>query len=465
MPKKKGSKGKKGGKKGKGKKGKGKGRRARHDELEDFINPQVVIVPPPHPSELPVERLDIHQLQQYLHENDVAFVGHEYDRGFLAHLVVQAGLPALKEMDICDARFRALARNPLFLHECYDQARLSLRCTGLSVTPDGGGLRRVLSRAGQSPSLTSLDLVPGETGGVGPAGVAELARALKDVDMANQQALEAERLAAEEASAAEKKKKKKNKGAAKPVEEAPPAAEKPKYQPCCQLEQLHLGGNAIGSEGSKALPDIVKHCPKLTSLNLLGNHLGVEGADSIARMLSQPSSITSLDLGACDLGAEGALAVIRAVSDGQAGIRSLGLYYNSIGNEGATAVAATVAQPGCGELTSLDLADNKIGQEGCIALIEALGENRSLTVLDVGYQPDTGIREALQRSLYNNLLLLERQRMTLQPEKSAKDIAYEKALAERPPPSAGSGKKSKGKGKGKKGKGKGKGKGKKKKKK
>ena len=88
------------------------------------------------------------QTQQYLEEERVPFAGDgQYDREYLAGLVVSSGLPAIKLMDQADGRWRALERNPLYLHACYDQARLSLRCAGLTVAPDGGGLRRVLARA------------------------------------------------------------------------------------------------------------------------------------------------------------------------------------------------------------------------------------------------------------------------------------------------------------------------------
>ena len=415
------------------------------------------IVPPKHPSDLPLANLDVRQLQQYLEEERVPFAGDgQYDREYLAGLVVSSGLPAIKLMDQADGRWRALQKNPLYLHACYDQARLSLRCAGLTIAPDGGGLRRVLARASKSPALTALDLVPGSSGGIGAEGVQELCRALKEIGDAN--ALAAQAVQASEAAARAKTKKEKKKpgkgGSGKGTEPPPKEEPPPKLEQMCELEELHLGGNNIGAKGAEILPELVSSCPTLQQLHLGGNPLGLDGAQAVASLLYRPSALTSLDLGACELGTEGAATVIKAVAEGAAGLQSLGMYYNRIGDAGALQVAAALPRHGCEDLTALDLSDNEIGDEGAVALIDALADNRSLTVLDLGRMSDAGLREALARSLFANLSLLHKHRNDQEFSPSKQDLFFAAAQAAAPPPPE---KKAKGKGK-KKSKGKGKGK-------
>ena len=420
----------------------------------------VFIVPPKHPSDLPLANLDVRQLQQYLEEAGVPFAGDDqYDREYLAGLVVSSGLPAIKLMDQADGRWRALERNPLYLHACYDQARLSLRCAGLTVAPDGGGLRRVLARASKSPALTALDLVPGSSGGIGAEGVQELCRALKEIGDANAlaaQAVQASEAAARAKTKKEKKKKKPGKGGSGKGNEPPPKEEQPpKLEQVCELEELHLGGNGIGAKGAEILPDLVSSCPTLQQLHLGGNPLGLDGAQAVASLLYRPSALTSLDLGACELGTEGAATVIKAVAEGAAGLQSLGMYYNRIGDAGALQVAAALPRRGCEDLTALDVSDNEIGDEGAVALIDALADNRSLTVLDVGRMSDAGLREALARSLFANLSLLHKHRNELEFSPSKSDLFFAAAQAAAPPAPEKKGKgkgKKKSKGKGKKGK-------------
>jgi hypothetical protein len=67
--------------------------------------------------------------------------------------------------------------------------------------------------------------------------------------------------------------------------------------------------------------------------------------------------------------------------------------YHTAGDQGASGLALAMANHHT--LTSLDLAENQIGAPGAMAVLEALRENPSLTVLDVGVGPRTATSLAL----------------------------------------------------------------------
>jgi len=78
--------------------------------------------------------------------------------------------------------------------------------------------------------------------------------------------------------------------------------------------------------------------PTLTELSLGRNSIGVEGATAIARALEKNSKLTLLYLELNSIGVEGAKAIARALENNST-LTTLSLGYNSIGDEGATAIA------------------------------------------------------------------------------------------------------------------------------
>ena len=105
----------------------------------------------------------------------------------------------------------------------------------------------------------------------------------------------------------------------------------------------------------------------LTFLDLSSNSLGDEGAAALAASpyLAQH---TSLGLSENSIGDEGAAAL--AASPHLAQLTRLNLCENSIGDEGALALAAS---PHLAQLTNLYLWDNSIGDEGAALLRERYG--------------------------------------------------------------------------------------------
>ena len=102
----------------------------------------------------------------------------------------------------------------------------------------------------------------------------------------------------------------------------------------------------------------------LTSLDLGSNSIGADGARALAAL----TGLTSLALGSNSIGADGARALAALT-----GLTRLYLGSNNIGDDGARALAALTG------LTSLDLHNNGIGADGARALAALTG----LTSLDL----------------------------------------------------------------------------------
>ncbi|KAJ1478611.1 hypothetical protein T484DRAFT_1817074 [Baffinella frigidus] len=142
------------------------------------------------------------------------------------------------------------------------------------------------------------------------------------------------------------------------------------------LTALNMEGNAIGAPGSKVLAKALLQIPDLAShLNLSANALGsAEG---------QLPDLVHLNLSANALGPSeveqlgGALAT-------SSSLKELFLAHNSSG-AGAAAQIVHVIQS-VATLTSLDVRGNRLGSEGCTALVRAL-ESRPDVALSLEEHP------------------------------------------------------------------------------
>ena len=193
-------------------------------------------------------------------------------------------------------------------------------------------------------------------------------------------------------------------------------------------------------------------CPTITELNLLNNWLGVEGAQHVAALLRKHTSLKCLDVGACGLGAEGATLIADAIADAPHGLESLSMYYNSIEDSGAIALANAIAHHEHVALTSLDISDNRIGNEGVLALLDAVQLSETLIALNVGHSGDLALSKALSVAVYENSQSAEIARMSLPAEPSEADLLVARAKAAlqlQPPEMCTKGRKGKAKGKGK----------------
>ena len=111
----------------------------------------------------------------------------------------------------------------------------------------------------------------------------------------------------------------------------------------------------------------------------------VEGVESIADALPV-SALTSLALAENRLGPEGARALMPGLA--RSSLTSLDLSRNGIGTAGAAELAAGLAVNN--SLLKLDVRLNKLGPEGAEALAPGVAASASLTALDARFN---GVRE------------------------------------------------------------------------
>jgi uncharacterized protein (TIGR02996 family) len=146
------------------------------------------------------------------------------------------------------------------------------------------------------------------------------------------------------------------------------------------LIELSFWNNEIGPAGVRALA--AAPFPRLKRLYLSVNPLGLEGVNALAAS-PLPGRLTSLGLGVVCLNAPDAerVAVARALAESPhvAGLASLALFRNHIGDEGARALAAS---PHLSHLADLNLYENEVSDAGSQALLDSphLKQLRRLTI-------------------------------------------------------------------------------------
>lgn len=145
------------------------------------------------------------------------------------------------------------------------------------------------------------------------------------------------------------------------------------------LKSLNLNGNYIGVNG---VDEIIKALinTTLTSIYLANNFLTKTVADTIANELCKNSCrLVKLDLGDNRIGDDGALAIAKVLETNTT-LEWLNLENNQIGKNGACAIAKGLAN-----LTYLNLQHNNIVNIGTRAISNALKINTSLTSLNLGF--------------------------------------------------------------------------------
>ena len=144
-----------------------------------------------------------------------------------------------------------------------------------------------------------------------------------------------------------------------------------------QLWGLYLANNLIGNAGLVA---IVEACaagalPVLRRLGLSKNRIGAEGlAQAFAGRQDALAGVTSVCMQCNPMGDAGIEALAGGCERGAlASCEELVLYSGGgIGDAGAGALARAAAAGGLRKLKRLDLTDNDIGSAGCLAFAEAI---------------------------------------------------------------------------------------------
>ncbi|KAL0238597.1 hypothetical protein GEMRC1_013070 [Eukaryota sp. GEM-RC1] len=139
-----------------------------------------------------------------------------------------------------------------------------------------------------------------------------------------------------------------------------------------QLKNIHL---------SKLKPELRQVLEEMrngsvTELDLQENSIGNEGAIALAEALKVNSTVTQINLVVNSIGTEGAIALADALKVNST-VTRIDLGSNSIGTEGAIALAEALKVNST--VTRIDLGENSIGTKGAIALADALKVNSSVT--------------------------------------------------------------------------------------
>lgn len=156
-----------------------------------------------------------------------------------------------------------------------------------------------------------------------------------------------------------------------------------------QMEQLVFDGGELEDYGAVVIADALP-ATNLHSLVLWDNRIGPKGSAAIAAALRQMTSLTTIELANNNVGNPGAKVLASALEGSQ--VQTIGLNRNGIRNKGAKALAEAL---GASRVEMLRLSHNQIGDSGMKALSAALSKSRALRTLEIAHNQvgDSGIRE------------------------------------------------------------------------
>lgn len=157
-------------------------------------------------------------------------------------------------------------------------------------------------------------------------------------------------------------------------------------------------------ESFVAIVEAVSVSPHIKHLHLSFDDIGTYRCQVIAKHLcssERRAQMESLNLRYNKIGDEGCSAIMAALLDNSS-IKSLNLCRCAISQNGANAIAKTLCSENCA-IEDLDLSENRIGDEGCCAIMEALCHNKSVTKLHLHHCGicDDGI-EAIAKALQSD---------------------------------------------------------------
>jgi hypothetical protein len=143
--------------------------------------------------------------------------------------------------------------------------------------------------------------------------------------------------------------------------------------------EIDVGGHQVYEEVCTALATKISPSMQVKNFSLAKSYLDDAGVTILATILQSNRALEILNLTSNSIGDEGAIAIATYLLDmGKAGNRKkppplkvLDLSNNYIGDKGAIALAqAMAAHP---TLVHLDLNNNTLGDEGILAIAEAIG--------------------------------------------------------------------------------------------
>jgi hypothetical protein len=190
------------------------------------------------------------------------------------------------------------------------------------------------------------------------------------------------------------------------------------------LQKLDFGGNPVGDAGAAAFALALAKHQALSIVLMSGCRIGCRGALCIASALRSNCHLLCLNLSFNSLGDQGVVGLAEALrSNEESSLVSLSLCKTGMTGKGASAISEVLASGGVDEgvgvgdgvtastalsgcigmdnavsidttrmlhdesLTHIDLSWNTIGAEGAAAIAGSLGNNSSLTALDMSGVP------------------------------------------------------------------------------
>ena len=173
----------------------------------------------------------------------------------------------------------------------------------------------------------------------------------------------------------------------------------------CSVRKLDLRSNGIETDGCRALSSVVKECNMLTSLCLAMNEIGDIGVSKLAEGLKDKNcQLEDLDLSDNRISEDGAVALSDMLLENSR-LQSLNLSFNSIGGNGASSIANVLDRNIT--LRRLCLRRNNIDNIGASAFATMLPTMRGLKELSMTHNPiDQEGSGQLLEGLRNNVELI-----------------------------------------------------------
>ncbi len=182
------------------------------------------------------------------------------------------------------------------------------------------------------------------------------------------------------------------------------------------LTKVHFYDNMSGEEGCKEFARILAESPKLTDLRFSGCRPGQAGSDIVASALDtalkegrnanlekldlcdnffdnetsqaalasviERGALSYLNLGSCELRNDGVIKICLALVNHDSSLNYLDLSGNEVDIHGAEHIAGYIRDSG-GQLKSLFLGDNELGNDGVIKICRALASHHDSSLEDL----------------------------------------------------------------------------------
>ncbi len=144
------------------------------------------------------------------------------------------------------------------------------------------------------------------------------------------------------------------------------------------IQKIFLCNNHFGIQGLRSMVPFLQHVKHLSGLDISGNNIGSEGFAVLWRGLHR-SPIKHLFCNSC--GIASMEIDIYGRKCGPRRLESFGLDSNFIDSDGLREVSKLLHTGG--RMAHLSLCDNRIGNEGVAALVDAMKNNTSLQTLEI----------------------------------------------------------------------------------